>query len=716
MKKAKLIYAKSLIGISLLFLLLACTKKLDRYEDPEWLGGSSIETLEKKGNYTIYLKLMEKANYKEPISKQLFTLFVPNDSSFNAYFQKRGIASVDDLSEDEALQLFTLHVLRNPRSSFQLIYEYKWEELQGPTGEYASLFFRKPTSSFSIPYSETVRYADAYKGQTLLMSSGNKYIPLFSIDFFEDYFGALDGSDYTFIYRDSRWGGLMQWNNAMIVPQTLPATVDNLATRTADGFIYYLDQVVAPMPSIDEYLLAHQDTYGLYYDLAQRFATYTPNEVDEQNRILYTKSYNLIYNIAAEGGPNPGNETGMLDMFTIFVPPDNILQEYLNNTVLKYYPSIDSVPDITLSYILQTHISNALGLISKISRNYFNAFGDVMPISATDITSAYMCSNGVLYGINRVFEPNVFACVPGRLFFDGNFSTFLQALSQLNMVAPLSNPDIDVTLFAPTNDELDAYNIRFNKINSLTEWNITGPWEPMNTDELLIFLRDHIYNGKVTDLSGEGYLEMSSGNFIHYKNNVINGPENQSINNNITLTEKIENDKNGMLYIVSDPIKSRFKMGQYIFNEPDLSEFRDLMVDAGLLDPNYIDPITKENIPNIQFLAEALKWTAFIPDNNAVIHAQADGLIPSDIDDLKNFILYHFIRNNTIFDDGKLAGLFPTSRTTGGAVYSNILISNSPENLKVTDNSGHEILINHSDADVLVRKGVVHKITSVLKY
>jgi hypothetical protein len=112
--------------------LTGCNDNQDRYEDPPWLGGSSIETLQQRGNFTIFLRLMEKANYTEPITKQLFTLFVPDDDAFEAYFESAGINSVEDLTEYESVQLFTLHVLRNPRSRYYLIYEYVGPSSRGP--------------------------------------------------------------------------------------------------------------------------------------------------------------------------------------------------------------------------------------------------------------------------------------------------------------------------------------------------------------------------------------------------------------------------------------------------------------------------------------------------------------------------------------------------------------------------------------------------------
>src|ERR1035437_6579523 len=269
MKKRNLLLQIPILALVLLLGVFGCSKHQERYGNPPWLGGSSIETLQKRGNYTIFLKLMDKAEYTIPITKQLFTLFAPNDASFNTYFTANNITSVDNLSVDDARELFTLHVLPNPRSRFQLIYEYLYAELQGPNGEYASLFFRKPTKSTSNPYNETVRYYPAQKGKELLMATGVKLIPLFSLDYFQDFFGTVDGTDYLFMYPGSKWEaghGDMNWGNAMVTESEV---------RTANGFIYYIDQVVPPQKNIDQYLLANQDKYGLYYDILQRFATYT---------------------------------------------------------------------------------------------------------------------------------------------------------------------------------------------------------------------------------------------------------------------------------------------------------------------------------------------------------------------------------------------------------------------------------------------------------
>jgi len=693
--------------------IYGCEEHLGRYDDPPWLGGTTIETLEKRGNYTIFLKLMEKANYKEPITKQLFTVFVPNDAAFTAYFKQNGIDSVGALTKKEATQLFTLHVLRNARSSFQLIYEYVWSELQGPNGEYAGLFFRKPVLSTTTPYYDSVRYFPAYKGKRLLIYNDSKYVPLFTKDYFEDFFGDPDGSDYEFLYPGHKWDGKMHWHSSMV---TEPET------RTASGFIYFIDSVVPIMPTIEEYLLKNQKKYGLFYGLAQRFATYGASKVDPTTNLLqYKKGYNLILNITEEQGPFPGNETRMKDMFSAYIPSDAVLQNYLDNTVLKYYPALDSVPDITIFYILQTHLARSLGLVSKITKSYFNSFGDPMDIAKSDIKDAYMCSNGVVYEMNRVLEPNVFTTVPGPIFFNSNYSTFLFALNAANMLSSLSSTDVNVTLFVPTNEQFEKYGVRYNPIKAGIE--IRGKdkvWKTIRTDDLAMIVQDHIYAGKLTDLSGDGYVKMASGNWIHYNNNQIEGPENQVFKNMVGIVGYKENEKNGMLYYIDDPIQSSYVMGKYLVRTPELSEFTKLLTSTRMLDARFIDPLTRDTVPNLKFLAESDQWTAFIPDDAAMAKAKEEGLIPTDPAELKNFLLYHFVRRNAIFDDGKLSGSFPTSLvesvTSSGTTYVPLMITNQVNNLVVTDGFGQTVAVDHARANNLTRKGVVHRIDKVLRY
>ncbi len=728
------------------FSISACEDNREMFKTPPWLGGSSIEILEERGNYTTFLKLMDLANYTEPISKQLFTLFVPDDAAFKTYFNSVGINSVDDLSKDEAVQLFTLHVLRNPRSRFQLIYEYAWSELQGPTGEYASLFHRKETPSTSIPYTETVRYLPGFAGQQRLIYTGPKFVPLFTEEFFNDYGGARDGSDYLFLYPGSTWKkGYtpnlkgMNWHNAMVIPN--PEIPDELEVRTASGFIYFLDRVVPPMPNIEEYLSANQDKFGLYYDILQRFARYGNQRIDEQNRVQFRKSYDLIFDLAEERAITTGTEVPPRSMWTAFLPSDDVLQNYLDNTVLKYYSSLDSVPRVTLYYILQTQLSGTLVVPSKMEISYFNAFGDATEVRRSDIVSQYMCSNGVIYETNKVMEPNVFTCVPGELFFNRDYTTLLFLLNQANMLSSLANPDADVTLFATTNEKLLEYGIRFNATSSVIEQRgpVDGVWRPMNNTELVMFAQDQIYKGRLDGLSGSsGFVEMASGNYIKYGNNQVMAAENQAFNRPSNILEVEVNERNGLLVKLDYPIASNLVVGKFLSNghniatgpaDPEVSEFRDLLISANLLDNRFRNAITREPIPNLKFFAANKYWTGFIPTNEAMAKARAEGIIPltypstpAGRDSIDKFLKYHFIQGQVVFNDGKKSGSFETHSTYRDSLdntkilNARLQVMSAPNNLTIEDVSGQVVNIKPDDANYLVRKGVVHKIDAVLNY
>jgi len=691
------------------------------FETPPWLGGSSIEMLkgDSLNRYTIFLELMEKANYKIPVEKQLFTLFVPDNESFTKYFQSIGKTGVADLTEDEAVQLFTLHILRNSLSRYHLIYEYLWGEEQGPKGEYAALFFRKSISSQSLPKIEIPKYNSTFKGKEVLVYSDNKLIPIFSTDYFEDYFGAPDGSDYLFMYPESKWGNNLNIHSAMVT---------NAEVRTANGFIYYLDNVIPPMPNINEYLRDKGDEFTVFYDLMQRFAIYSYTKTRETDKVkMFKKGYNKIMDLAVEGGPFGDGERRLKEMYTAFVPTDETLTKYLNEKILNTYESIDSVPEITLEYLVQTQMARQLCLISKIEKSYFNAYGDRELMSRNNIVSAHMCSNGLVYGSNRVLEPKVFTTVPGRLFFDKNYSTFLYAVNTAGLMSRLSDDEQKVTLFAITNEQMEANNIRYNTDRKFLQYRGTdGLWVRMNADLLTNFVLDHIYSGKISDLSGEGFIEMQSKNFVYYNNNSIQAGYNKFEESTPKVTTAIENERNGFLYLIDDAIKTKYSFGQYIVDDPALEKFEKLLVAANLLDLSSIDPVSEDTIPSLRFIIEQDYWTGFLPDNEAIAKAIDQGLIPEiteslsagALDTIRTFCYYHFVRENVIFDDGKLSGIFssnyPSEVTEFGTIYAKLTVNNSKNNLSVIDLSGQTVNVKHINANNLVTSGVIHKISSPL--
>lgn len=706
----------TIYGLFVLFMLLLvqCQKEPDdRFERPPYLAGTNIETLEKEGNYNQFIALMDKAEYRTSIENQLFTLFVPNDSSFNEYLSKQGISSIDELSVNEAEELFGQHILINPRSRDQLMYEYAWGELQDPNQEYATLFHRKQSYSVPLDYNEVVRYEPTFKDQEIKIYRENTLIPLFTTEYFEDYFGDPAGSDYLFMYPESKWSGT-QWHDAMVTE----------VGRTSTGFIYYIDRVVAPIPTIEKHLLENQDDFGLYYDIAQRFANYGTKRINEYNENTYRKNYSdHLSNIADERGPSTGNPTNMLYMFTALIPYDDVLQSYLDNTILKTYESIDSIPQLYLVYLLQSHLNNFLMLPSKMDKRFLNYYGDQIDIDINnDIGNSIMCSNGIIYAMNKLLEPNVFSCVPGPLFLDKDYSTFLYALEHSNLINTLAQSNVDVTLFAANNEEMLKYGLRTDGYGSDIEMQIrmaNGDWESFDDlEDLEELMEDFVYIGRYEDFNSEGFIRMASDNYVYYNNNKLYSGGNQINGDYCDVINKIASDKNGNLFQLNNTFSAPNNMAERILADPELSSFVDLLNQVSLIDtvPDKIDQdVTR---PRIKFQTSSNQWTILAPTNQALADASAAGLIPSDELELKNFINYHFIREQSVFDDGVFSGNAKThliDTVIGSDItYATVNFSNSVHNLTVSDLSGQQIPISHANANMLVQNGVLHKVDKVL--
>ena len=699
-----------LLLTGILLLGYGCTETPQIYTHPEWLGGSNIETLEKEGDCSIFLELMERANYTEPIEKQLFALFVPRDSAFRAYFERTGINSVQELSDEEAFRLFTMYVIPNPLSRYQLIYENAWEQ-ESPEGEYGALFFRKKTRSILRGYTETPLYDPVYAGEELKIEFNKPlWLPFFTTEFMEDYFATPDGSDYTFLCRESNWSGT-QWHDAMVT---------DAEVRTATGFIYFLDRVVDQPPTADMYLRDNPDRYGVFYDMIQPFARYA-QRTNDKGEVVFGKRYltSKIYDISNPEGPYAGGGFHIMrGMFTLFMPGNDAWADYFNRNNIEDF---NELSEITRIYLIQSHIISDLAFKSKLDIGMGSTFGYPLDIDTEkDITGSYLCNNAAIYDINKVLEPFIFKTVTGPVFLDDQYSTLLMALYTADKMNMVSSQDFDVTVFAVDNDQFLDIGVRYNsdddEIQFLTR---SEKWEEFKDIDLEKFIDGYIVKEKLKNLAGEGYFELVSGEYVYYNNNQLIAAGNAEAGEVVTITQAVENDVNGMLYYLDRPIRaSMYTTAHRLKNDPDLTEFFNLMLSAGLVSVSE-DPQTFDLLYRITFLQGANDWTILAPTNEAVNNARANGFLNEDNpQELKEFIYNHIIPKNVIFDDGLKSGTFETICQTGisenGAIYSELEIRNNLYDLVIVDATGQEVSVPHVTANQLVQAGVYHKIPMAL--
>lgn len=700
--------------VILVFVLYNCEDNhFDRYEDPPWLGGSIIETLESEDNYNILLDLMRKAKYEEPIEKGLFTIFAANDSAYQSYFDSKGIASVEDLTEKQAQMLFTLNILNTPRSRKQLIYDYLpyhggWQE---PNSEIGALLWRVYTKSKSPEYLDEVRYYKSLLGQTLKIIGQDKLVPMLSTEFFTEYNGDKQGSDYKFFFPNTPWTGLQWYNAAVVKPEA----------KTSNGFIYYIDRAVPEIPNIDDYLRMNPDKFSLYYDLIQRFATYSFSayDTDPDRTKLYRKSYSKISNITIETGPSPAPPYDRRNSFSAFIPTNDVFQKYLDETFLKSFSSLDSVPEVSLITLAQSCMINLFAIPSKIQGSLINAYGDNIPIDVyNDVDEAILLSNGPVYTMNKYYPPRAFTSTVGPVFFNKEYTTYLFGIDNAKMVASLTSSDLNVNIFAPTNEGLLEGGIRYYELRrQLESYFDDQTWRRMDEFAIKSMVENHIVTNKTIDYSGEGFVRANSGNYIYYNNNQLQGGGNQELGTVATIVGT-ENGDNGMLYHLDNAILAPKKdPAKFIADEEDLSDFFDLLYTSGLLD-SVADAVTRISYPRIRFLQEQEYWTVFAPTNQAIAAARNNGLIPEEVNELSDFLRYHFIIEDVVFDDGVQSGTFYSAKVdsivTGYTYNAPVEIINQDKNMQIIDKQNNRINVIHNKSNNMVKQGVLHEVDKVL--
>jgi uncharacterized surface protein with fasciclin (FAS1) repeats len=693
----------------LMLILSSCKEKFDPYNIPPFLGGSIIETLKKEGNYTILLELSDRAGYTETIESDVYILFAANDSAFKVFFAERGIKSVGDLSLDECRSLMSMVTKKQPYSRFQLIYRHSHDKWEGPESEYLSLFYRWPTSEAEYPIQkEVVKYNTNYLGEELNIRGDIKNVPVYSEDYFGDYGGDPKGSDYLYFFPNSTWRGLQWFNAGVIGPEA----------RCSNGFIYYIDQVVPVPPSIDQYLRSNKNKYGVFYDLMDRFATYSSaggEYIGTEFVSYYNKGYSGVKNIASEAGAQSlGYE--LRNVMTIYLPTDNVFNEYLNKTFLTTFESIDSVPLITIQYLLNGHIDANWILPSIIRKEFLNPYGEKIDFDLDkNVTDTRMLSNGALYEINKVLEPLAFKAVPGPLFYNKNYTTFLRVLNQAQKISTVSFYDVPVTVFAPDNEMLMKYGYRYDKYTeALQKRNIYGVWAKMDQDEINNLADDHIIFRSLEDLSFDGIIFMSSGTGVQIKNNILVAGGNREANEQIGVIKAINSNINGVLYLLDAAIKApKEDFARYIFNNNDFSELYALLNKAKLVDEVY-DKDDKIYYKRLKFLNQYEHWTGFLPDNDAITNALANNLIPQDTLELVQFLKYHFVGNEVITDYQTVSNDYATASVSSTGALRKLNIQSQPKQMVVTDGSGKTVQIDHNTANEFVSDGIAHRIKTVL--
>jgi uncharacterized surface protein with fasciclin (FAS1) repeats len=721
-----------LLFVSLLVCLSACHDKEfeDHYGRPDWLPSPVYQQLEAKGNFKSFLACVDKAGYKNSLSGAgYFTVFAPNDAAFETFLNEQGLSGIDAVDEAMARKIVTYALVYN---SFE---KARLSDYQSNTGWQPLNAFKRRTAYYDGVYSELTADGRNLKvtssnrnGGYVFGDNNNKYIPYF----IDAYLAAknLSAFDYNYFYPNVTYSGFNVANASVV-------TAD---IQAENGTIHEIDKVILPLPSVESYI-SQKPQYSVFKALLDKYevAYQTHPEVTNRYRIMTGSDesvYVKFYSFALGFSPNNENflkvadNDGQSDGWTMFVPTNEAVNDYVNKVLLEHYKSLDEMPPGIINDFINAHMWQTTVWPSKF-KTALNVLGEEARFDpASSVVDASVLSNGMLYGTNKAQDADVFRSVYGRAYLDPNYSLMTRFLNR-ELKTTIKSPYVKFTLFLVPDAVLRAAGHDYNITTS--EWVYNGStnlavenWTRMINMHVLITQK-----GELNNLSGQGIAETYGGEFVKYSNNTVFAAGNLEKSITVKVNTPQNPSKtvfNGIVHYAdniirfpdNNPVKG---LGFYIRDQGDAvgkpyQRFYDYLKNAAIFNPTTGD---------INGVSSGVYYTFFIPNNAAIAQAVTDGVLPasvtptSDLDRQKviDFILYHILPKFSIIGNGKEEGSFESLFKTISGDATVLTISNKPtiSEFKITDMKGRVAnVVNSTASNVLGNRAVFHQIDKYLRY
>jgi uncharacterized surface protein with fasciclin (FAS1) repeats len=725
-------------------LLIQCRKKAydDYYGRPATLEPAIYQQLSAKGNFKTLLACIDKAGYKKILGAAgYWTFFAPHDSAFQVYFKEKNISGIQQLDSSACQQIVTYCLVYN---AFK---KEKIGDYQSNTGWITNAAFKRRTANYTGVYNGTDTAGKPIKiiasnrnnnGTTFYTDAdnNNKYIPYFVDNFMSA--KGLTAADYNYFYPNTPYTGF----------NVVDAVVTEKDIAAENGVIHVINKVITVLPGLDEYL-ASKPEYSEFKKIFDKFLVqYSLNTVATQKYQnvhggadqIYTK----IYNASLAFSPNNENflkfqdNDAQTNSYTMFVPTNAVLLNYINTVLLEHYPSLNAMPINIIYDFVNAHLWQTAVWPGKFKSTY-NFFGEEARFDpVTNVTDKKILSNGIFYGTNKVQEANVFSSVYGKAYLDPQFSMMTSLLNQ-ELKFQISNIYQKYTLFLVSNSALNAAGYFADPLvdnNPNFQWRYTPPGGTQLTGSsalvrLLRILNLHVIPGvDVTSLSGSGVVMSYGGEFVKYNSNTVFAAGNVD-SGRIAGATGTKTAKNGSVHYINTILNfSESVIGKHIekIGTPVTSEF------------NYFWQYLKNSaiyIPatgDIVNVAAGTFYTFFIPNNNAIKAAVNAGLLPgtgvapskvpnfnpsnlADKDLVTKFIYYHILNKKSVATDGMESGSYETLFRKNNGDPTSVFVNNAlPGTMTLTDMNNRNANIITASSNYLSNRCVLHLIDNYLKY
>ena len=738
-----------LLILPLLALFSSCSRDVfdEYYARPDYLENPIYQRLDELGNFKNFTALIEKAGYKDILSKSgYWTMFAPNDAAFTAYFQEKGISDVTKIDEATAAKIVRYALVYNAFREDQL------SDYQSSQGWVLDNAFRRRTAFYDGYQNKIVNgtpmvVVDANRnGGYFFADNNNKYVTYFT----DEYFTAknLSSFDFNYFYADKEYTGFNLFD----------ASVKQADIIAENGIIHEVDKIVLPPLSIGKYLeednaKGASSNYSEFYKmLEEHLVTYEFNETVTASYKNFTgKSDNVyikFYNPGLVFSPNNENyikemdNDGQSDAFTMIAPDNASLETFKKDILLKHYPSVDKLPLYVFQDFFNAHMVQNAVWPSKAA-SYTNGLDEDLRFDFNaNIIDKKILSNGFFYGSNIVQKSNLFYSVYTSAYLDPAFTLATRLYNSTEIKQMISNIRNKYVLFLPSDTLLRSLGYNYD-INS-SQWVYTSPTTGLSVTGGAASSRLYriLYNSIVATPNGEldnirttsgiirsGDLDFP-GEYLKWNNGKLSSAGTEAMGTVVNIVGAGDVQQNGVTYYIDNILE--------FTDRPQGLEIKELAEVSGSQFSSFFNYLKNSILYNattgaIQGVSLGTSYTFIVPNNAAITQAVRDGALPgtistgvanytpslqADKEKVADFISYHILANATASDDGLVTGQFETLRKDGLGEKTYIQIESTPGTLSfksITDSNSSANYIKASSNN-LADRSLIHLVDNYIKF
>ncbi len=687
------------------------------YERPDWLAGKVFTQIEAQESLSTFAECVKRSGYDTIIDVSgSYTVFAPNNQAFDEFFSNHPVYnSVNDLPQEAITDLVKFHIVQNPWSKAQLrsLDIYGWidsTDLQNnkPRGFKRETLLRIPDRAYGVTFERKRSYIvedDEALIQRRVATDSRKYAPVFFSEYFDIY--DLSSADYSFYFNRPFESSEIYYADGQIIGSELAAE---------NGFVYEIDKVVSPLKSAYEILEAEYEgySYSKYLSLLNKFPEFDYNEgktldqpgAEEGAEVdsLFDLSYpELAFNVVYEGTQPPTSGFSAGSAATIryhhgMVAPTNAALEAFTQEFLSgsgRWGELEDAPEHIQRIVVNSHMSKYPIYPANFATGFNNGERDLVTVNENNIIQKEFGSNATFIGVDEAIVPRAFKSVTGPIYLQSGYSRAMYAIEETGLLTALKRQNEDYTLFVESDINLRSdSSLLYDPVQETWRAFITGGAIPQGysiyTGDLRRLILNHVGTSSPDGVARKEFVKNLAGNILVFNNETgeVSGTNATTAGfsgrtNAPNFPRQIStNADNGTTYEIDN---------WFSFS---VAEIQNVMASEAPAFHNLIDKAELINSFNrYTFISESEQYTVFAPTDEAITASGADTL---EGQDLRDFIMLHFVQGDVIFTDGKHSpGYYETVRrdaeksTEFATVYSQIYIEPGIDYISLSDTTGN---------------------------